>query len=124
MPLWFMMEVAFRIIKFLTDKIDPYSLHNVLWSSLIVSMVVGVGFILAIRYSLRRYDSVPRWKALKQAFETTVYFLIIWFPMELFICGKILFCKKDMNWGKTAHGLTLKSKGEKENRQELELQEV
>ena len=25
--------------------------------------------------------------------------------MELFICGKILFCKKDMNWGKTAHGL-------------------
>ena len=23
----------------------------------------------------------------------------------LFICGKILFCEKDMNWGKTAHGL-------------------
>ena len=130
MPLWFMMEVAFRIIKFLTDKIDPYSLHNVLWSSLIVSMVVGVGFILAIRYSLRRYDSVPRWKALKQAFETTIYFLIIWFPMELFICGKILFCKKDMNWGKTAHGLTVeeskntKLEVERENVQELELQEV
>ncbi len=107
MPLWFMMEVFFRIVKLLTDKIDPYSLHNVLWSSLVVSSVVGLGFIFAIRYSLRKYDHVPRMRALKQAFETTVYFLIIWFPMELFICGKILFCKKDLNWSKTAHGLAM-----------------
>ena len=120
MPLWFMMEVAFRIIKLLTDKIDPYSLHNVLWSSLIVSAVVGLGFFGAIRYSLRKYDFVPRMSAFRQALETTVYFLIIWFPMELFICGKILFCKKDMNWGKTAHGLVV----EEQNRQELEMQEV
>lgn len=120
MPLWFMMEVAFRIIKLLTDKIDPYSLHNVLWSSLIVSAVVGLGFFGAIRYSLRKYDFVPRMSAFRQALETTVYFLIIWFPMELFICGKILFCKKDMNWGKTAHGLVV----EEQNKQELEMQEV
>ena len=120
MPLWFMMEVVFRIIKLLTDKIDPYSLHNVLWSSLIVSAVVGLGFFCAIRYSLRKYDFVPRMSAFRQALETTVYFLIIWFPMELFICGKILFCKKDMNWGKTAHGLVI----EEQNRQELEMQEV
>lgn len=120
MPLWFMMEVVFRVIKLVTDKIDPYSLHNVLWSSLIVSAVVGLGFFAAIRYSLRRYDSVLRMDAFKQALETTVYFLIIWFPMELFICGKILFCKKDMNWGKTAHGLVMEEK----NRQELEMQEV
>ena len=120
MPLWFMMEVVFRIIKLLTDKIDPYSLHNVLWSSLIVSAVVGLGFFGAIRYSLRKYDFVPRMSAFRQALETTIYFLIIWFPMELFICGKILFCKKDMNWGKTAHGLVV----EEQNRQELEMQEV
>ena len=120
MPLWFMMEVVFRIIKLLTDKIDPYSLHNVLGSSLIVSAVVGLGFISAIRYSLRQYDFVPRMSSFRQALETTVYFLIIWFPMELFICGKILFCKKDMNWGKTAHGLVV----EEQNRQELEMQEV
>ena len=120
MPLWFMMEVVFRIVKLLTDKIDPYSLHNVLWSSLIVSAVVGLGFFCAIRYSLRKFDFVPRMSAFRQALETTVYFLIIWFPMELFICGKILFCKKDMNWGKTAHGLVI----EEQNRQELEMQEV
>ena len=120
MPLWFMMEVFFRIIKFFTDKTDPYSLHNVLWSSLIVSIVVGFGFLFAIRYSLRKYAGYPRMKALIEAFETTIYFLIIWFPMELFICGKILFCKKDLNWGKTAHGLIL----EEECKQEKELQEV
>ena len=110
MPLWFMMELLFRLIKLLTDKVDPYSLHNVLWSSLIISAVVGLGFFSLIRYSLRRYDNVPRIDALKQAFETTIYFLLIWFPMELFICGKILFCKKDMNWGKTAHGLVMEER--------------
>lgn len=123
MPLWFMLEVLFRIIKLFADKIDPYSLHNVLWSSLIVSMVVGLGFFSAIRYSLRKYDLVPRLSAFKQALETTVYFLIIWFPMELFICGKILFCKKDMKWGKTAHGLVMEVE-EQQTKQELELQEV
>ncbi|MCQ2743900.1 MAG: glycosyltransferase family 2 protein [bacterium] len=110
MPLWFMMEVTFRIIKIFTDKVDPYSLHNVLWSSLIISSVVGFGFFLLIRYSLRRYDNIPRVKALKDAFLTTVYFLMLWFPLELFIFGKVLFCKKDMNWGKTAHGLVMEEK--------------
>lgn len=110
MPLWFMMEVAFRIIKLLTDKVDPYSLHNVLWSSLIISAAVGLGFFSLIRYSLRRYDNLPRLKALYEAFVTTIYFFILWFPMEIFICGKILFCKKDMKWGKTAHGLVKEEK--------------
>ena len=122
MPLWFMMEVVFRVIRLITDRICPsaYSLHNVIWSSLVVASVVGLGFFLAIRYALRRYDFVPRLSALKQAFETTIYFLIIWFPMELFICGKILFRKKDMNWGKTAHGLVL----EEQERQEAEQEQL
>ena len=84
---------------------------------------------MAIRYALRRYDFLPRLTALKQAFETTIYMLIIWFPMELFICGKILFRKKDMNWGKTAHGLVLdeeksRQDSEKDEIKEKELQEV
>ena len=130
MPLWFMMEVVFRIVRLVTDKICPsaYSLHNVLWSSLVIASAVGLGFFMAIRYALRRYDFVPRLSALKQAFETTIYMLIIWFPMELFICGKILFRKKDMNWGKTAHGLVLEEQQKHESEQvavkEKELQEV
>ena len=127
MPLWFMMEVVFRIVRLVTDKICPsaYSLHNVLWSSLVIASVVGFGFFMAIRYALRRYDYVPRLSALKQALETTIYFLIIWFPMELFICAKILFRKKDMNWGKTAHGLVLEEQEKFEEQvKEKELQEV
>ena len=129
MPLWFMMEVAFRTIRLITDKICPsaYSLHNVLWSSLVIASAVGFGFFFAIRYALRRYDNLPRLKALKQAFETTIYMLIIWFPMELFICAKILFRKKDMNWGKTAHGLVMEEEQQRqdsENIKEKELQKV
>ena len=124
MPIWFMMELAFRIIKVFTDKVDPYSLHNILWSSLIVSAVVGLGFFMTIRYSLRRYDNYPRLKALVEASETTVYMLAIWFPMELFIFYKILFCKKDMNWGKTAHGLVLEEKKKIKERITKELQSL
>lgn len=124
MPMWFMMEVTFRIIKVFTDKVDPFSLHNILWSSLIVSAVVGFGFFMTIRYSLRKYDRQPRLQALKEATETTIYMLTIWFPMEIFICGKILFCKKDMNWGKTAHGLVLEEKKKIKERITKELQSL
>ena len=122
MPIWFMMELAFRIVKIFTDKVDPYSLHNILWSSLIVSAVVGFGFFMTIRYSLRKYDNQPRKKALTEAIETTIYMLAIWFPMEIFIFCKILFCKKDMNWGKTAHGLVLEEKKKIKERITKEIQ--
>ena len=129
MPLWFMLELVFRIVRYVTDKICPtvYSLHNVLWSSLVIASAVGLGFFLAIRYALRRYDFVPRLSALKQAFETTIYMLTIWFPMELFICGKILFRPKDMNWGKTTHGLILEEESQRHDiktEKEKELQKV
>ena len=124
MPMWFMMEVIFRVVKLFADKVDPYSLHNVLWSSLIVSAVVGLGFFMTIRYSLRKYDKIPRLQSYIQAAETTVYMLTIWFPMEIFICGKILFCKKDMNWGKTAHGLVLEEKKKIKERITKELQRL
>ena len=124
MPIWFMMEFAFRIIKIFTDKVDPYSLHNILWSSLLVSAVVGAGFFMTIRYSLRKYDNKPRFKSFIEAFETTIYMLTIWFPMEIFIFCKILFCKKDMKWGKTAHGLVLEEKKKIKERITKELQSL
>ena len=124
MPMWFMMEVLFRIIKIVGDRNDAFSIHNILWSSLIVSAAVGIGFFTTIRYSLRKYDKLPRMQAFQQALETTVYMLAIWFPMELFICAKILFCKKDMNWGKTAHGLVLEEKAKIKDRINKELQKL
>lgn len=69
--------------------------------------MIGIAFFIAARYALRRYDFMPRLDASFEAIETSIYLLIIWFPLVLFICFKILFMKKDMNWGKTAHGLVM-----------------
>ncbi|MCD8377906.1 MAG: glycosyltransferase family 2 protein [Candidatus Gastranaerophilales bacterium] len=102
MPLWFLFEIIIRSFKALTHKVG---IQNEIMSSAIISFAVAFGFFFAIRYSLRRYDLMKRWEAFVQASYTACYMLIIWFPMVLFICGKILFCKKDMKWGKTTHGL-------------------
>ena len=123
MPLWMILEIVIRAFKALTGK---GMLQQELFSSVIIAIITAIGFFMAIRYSLRRYDNQKRIPAFIQASYTAVYMLIIWFPMVLFICGKILFCKKDMNWGKTAHGLVMEEEaGHKNiNNTEKELQEV
>lgn len=101
MPLWCVMEILIRCFKVLAKDAPTHMLY----SSVIISFAIGVGFFLAVRYALRRYDFMPRLDAMFEAVMTSVYLLIIWFPLAMFICIKILFMKKDMNWGKTAHGL-------------------
>ena len=121
MPLWFLFEIIIRSFKVLTHRVG---IPNEIMSSAIISFAVAFGFFFAIRYSLRRYDNMKRWEAFVQASYTALYMLIIWFPMVLFICGKILFCKKDMNWGKTTHGLIVEEEQNIENSQEKDLHEV
>ncbi len=101
MPLWFVMELAIRSFKVLAKDASPHTLY----SSIIIGLAIGLGFFLAARYALRRYDFMPRLDATFEALETSIYLFIIWFPLVFFIGFKILFMKKDMNWGKTAHGL-------------------
>lgn len=118
MPIWLLMEIGFQIFKVAT-KTAP---TNCILSSLIVGCAIAICFTLATRYSLRHFDNLSRWQALKQALETSIYIFVIWFPVVLFICFKILFCKKDMNWGKTTHGLVLEE--ELSMQSPIELQEV
>lgn len=101
MPGWFLMEILIRGFKVLAKDAPTHTLY----SSIFIGCVIGFGFFLAARYALRRYDCMPRLDAMFEALETSMYLLIIWFPLVLYICFKILFMKKDMNWGKTAHGL-------------------
>jgi 1,2-diacylglycerol 3-beta-glucosyltransferase len=101
MPGWFFMEILIRGFKVLAKQAPPHMLY----SSIFIGCIIGFGFFLAARYALRRYDFMPRLDAMFEALETSIYLLIIWFPLVLYICFKILFMKKDMNWGKTAHGL-------------------
>lgn len=103
MPIWLIMEICFQIFRVAT-KTAP---SNCILSSLIVGCGIGVCFTLAARYSLRNFDNLSRFQALKQAIETSIFIFVIWFPVVMFICYKILFLKKDMNWGKTTHGLIL-----------------
>lgn len=103
MPGWFIMEILVRLFKVLAKDAPTQTLY----SSIVIGCVIGLGFILAVRYALRRYDNMPRLDALFEAVQTSIYLFIIWFPLVLFIAFKILFCKKDMNWGKTAHGLVM-----------------
>ena len=101
MPAWFIIEIGILVMKILLQDASPH----ILMSSLIMGSIIGLGFMIACRYSLRRYDNLSRKDAFFQAVETSIYLLVIWFPLVLFIGTKILFMKKDMNWGKTAHGL-------------------
>ena len=101
MPAWFIIEIAIRLFKIIIKDASPH----ILMTSMIMACIIGFGFVMACRYSLRRYDNVPRTDALIQSIYTSFYLLVIWFPLVLFIGTKILFMKKDMNWGKTAHGL-------------------
>lgn len=103
MPAWFIIEIGILLMKIFIKDAPPH----ILMSSIIMGAIIGIGFMIACRYSLRRYDNLSRRDAFFQAIETSVYLLVIWFPLVLFIGTKILFMKKDMNWGKTAHGLIL-----------------
>lgn len=101
LPGWFILEIGILLAKVIFKDAPTH----ILMSSVIMACIIGFGFLMACRYSLRRYDNVPRTDALIQSVYTSAYLLIIWFPLVLFIGFKILFMKKDMNWGKTAHGL-------------------
>ena len=101
MPGWFIIEIGIVLMKIIVKDAPPH----ILLSSIIMGAIIGLGFMIACRYSLRRYDNLSRKDAFFQAIETSIYLLLIWFPLVLFIGTKILFMKKDMNWGKTAHGL-------------------
>lgn len=103
MPGWLLMEILIRGFKVLAKQAPPHMLY----SSIFIGCVIGFGFFFASRYALRRFDYMPRLDATFEALQTSVYLFIVWFPLVLYICFKILFMKKDMNWGKTAHGLVL-----------------
>lgn len=101
MPAWFLIEIVIVAYKFLVKDASPH----IWFSSIIIGAIIGIGFVLTARYALRYYDHMNRVDAFLQAVGTSVYLFVIWFPLVLLIGFKILFMKKDMNWGKTTHGL-------------------
>ena len=103
MPTWFLLEIVIRAFKILFKQAPTHTIY----SSLVIGCVIGLGFFLGIRYALRRYDFMPRLDAAFEALLTSIYLFIVWFPVVIYIGLKIMFTKKDMSWGKTAHGLVM-----------------
>lgn len=108
LPVWFTFEFLLRCFKLVTGKMPL----NGIYSSIIVGIAIGICFCLATRYSLRKYNKMSRMQSLKQAVETSIYLFVIWFPVAFYITLKILFKPKDMDWGKTTHGLVLEAEKE------------
>ena len=103
LPTWFLWEILVRTSKYFLG----IGTKNDVFLSLVVGVMIGVVFFTGARYSLRRFDNLTRLEAIKEAFLTSVFMVTIWIPTVIFIFLKILIRPKDMNWGKTTHGLVL-----------------
>jgi 1,2-diacylglycerol 3-beta-glucosyltransferase len=115
MPVWLMMEIFMRAGRILAG----HAPKNCIYSSLVVGCAIAICFTIAARYSLRKYNNEPRKEATIQAMATSIYLFVIWFPVVIWIGFKILFCKKNMNWGKTAHGLVLEEENNQKEQENL-----
>ena len=76
-------------------------------------------FFLGLLYSLRRYDKLSWFQSFKQSLETCLYMMLLWVPLVTFIVFKIFLCKRDMNWGKTSHGLAQDSSKTKSSEEKI-----
>ena len=78
---------------------------NCILSSAIMVAATAIFFACSFIYSLKKYANLNFTQALWQAIITSIYFLTIWFPIAMFIIFKIIFTQKNMDWGKTQHGV-------------------
>ncbi len=79
--------------------------ENQLLGTVAVAFALGLFFFCGLIFSLHRYDKLSFFQTIKQSLETSIYMVLLWVPLVWFIVLKIFFCKRDMKWGKTSHGL-------------------
>ena len=98
LPVWMVSEVLIQSYRFIKD--DP----NWILSSMALSSLMCVFFIVALFYSLRKYVKLKPLDNFIQSVETAIYIVVLWFPLAIFIIFKIIFMKNTLAWGKTQHG--------------------
>ena len=99
LPFWLIAEIFIQAFHFVKGY------ENCILSSIIMVIATGIFFTCGFIYSLRKYADYNFSKALWQSVLTSIYFIVIWFPIAMFIIFKIIFTKKTMDWGKTKHGV-------------------
>lgn len=100
LPVWMISELAFQSFRYMKDD------NNWILSSLTLSGIMCVFFMLALFYSLKKYVKLKPIDNMFQSVATAMYIVVLWFPLAIFIIFKIIFMKNDLNWGKTSHGST------------------
>lgn len=99
LPFWLMSEITFQLFRYVRGD------SNQILSSITLSILMCAFFISALLYSLRKYNKIKPIQNIKQSVETCLYIVGLWFPIVVYIVFKIIFGKKTMDWGKTAHGV-------------------
>lgn len=100
LPIWLVSEYSIQGFKFIKG------VENNILVTLSIIPAIALFFISGLVYSLKKYKRLSLTKALVQAVETITYMFIVWVPVVSFIVFKIIFFKRTMDWGKTAHGVT------------------
>lgn len=99
LPFWLIAELVIQTFKFVKGYEDSIS------TSVILLVCTGFFFASGLIYSLRKYSDYSLKDAIIQSIITAIHFVVIWFPIAMFIIFKIIFTKKTMDWGKTQHGV-------------------
>ena len=99
LPFWLIAEIVIQAFHFVKGY------QNSILSSIILVVATTIFFSCGFIYSLRKYSNCTFFEALYKSIVTSIYFIIIWFPIAMFIIFKIIFTKKTMDWGKTQHGI-------------------
>ncbi len=99
LPLWMVSELLFQSYRYIKDD------YNWIMSSMALSVIMCGFFIVALFYSLSKYVKLKPIDNLIQSIETSLYIILLWFPIAVFIIFKIIFMKNNMDWGKTKHGV-------------------
>ena len=98
LPLWLVAELVIQSYRYVRD----YS--HWIQSSLVLSAIICFFFIISSSYSLKKYVKLRKRDNVKQAIITSIYMLVLWCPVAIYILFKIIFMKNTMEWGKTQHG--------------------
>ena len=98
LPVWMLSELAFQSFRYIKET------NNWISSSLVLSGLMCCFFIIALFYSLRKHVKLKPTENMIQSVATSLYMVILWFPLAMFIIFKIIFMKNNMDWGKTQHG--------------------
>ena len=98
LPIWMVSEIVIQSYRYIKDE------QNWILSSMALSTAMFAFFMIALFYSLRKYVKLKPVENIVQSIFTSMYMVVLWFPIAVFIVFKIIFMKNNMDWGKTQHG--------------------